>query len=299
MIQDKFSKPAQKMTNLIESYIKAYGNISANIIVDWPHNGMEFPEELKRDGLPLGLDLSQITNMDELYDENARELMQAFLAHNNPDFAHYECTASRLVVDQDRRSQRIPTHLRQTLDGNCIPIPGNTDLSDEQIAFRLDLWHAYHHKIQNHIRQAQQRQGHAPYKIGMHTFTKSFNGGERTVELGTYKAQETDFTDIFENILAEKARANGFNFEKDKPYDTRENGTSEENWHRNAGRCITEYGAQTINLEIRSDLLLEPENIPLLHSILNDTISEAVQKHRDLKMDAAPSTVMVDQGAHI
>ncbi len=88
---------------------------------------------------------------------------------------------SRLVIDANRRPY-IETSIPPVSDG-CV-IPGNHDLSPEQVRERIrDYFLPYHRMVARHL-GAFRRRGVVPVLIAIHSFTSRLNGEDRPWQIG-------------------------------------------------------------------------------------------------------------------
>ncbi len=84
------------------------------------------------------------------------------------------CHASRLLIDPNRRPW-TPTSIPAEVDGTVVP--GNRDLSPEEVRRRIRrYWLPYHRTVARAIARFRAR-GIVPVLIAVHSFTPRLNGG--------------------------------------------------------------------------------------------------------------------------
>lgn len=91
-------------------------------------------------------------------------------------------TYSRLVIDLNRQPGD-PGSIPEVSDG--IRIPANCDLSDAQVACRIETLHTpYHEAINREIASVWKRDGKPPALFSIHSFTPTMNGQDRIWDIG-------------------------------------------------------------------------------------------------------------------
>ncbi|MEE2787325.1 MAG: N-formylglutamate amidohydrolase [Myxococcota bacterium] len=155
---------------------------------------------------------------------------------------------SRLLLDVNR-----------SLDSNTLIVERcgleevgfNQDLDDAQRAWRIKAFHTqYHDTVSNVIRQRLQR---GPvHLLSIHSFTPTYDGDARTMEVGVLFDKHADLA----ADLARALSAEGFTTALNEPY----SGLGGELMY-SANRHGEAHGIPYLELEIRQDLISTPAEI--------------------------------------
>lgn len=227
------------------------------IVLTGPHNGWRVPDELTKDGAPLGLPVYWFDPQNDNHRHEACDWgMQALfneISAQRPDICLVSAELSRLVVDLNRVPSDI---IYSTSSETNTPLAGNTNLPEGEKERRLQSYYApYHAQVDKTLQGTQEKFAQKPLWIDMHSFTPVWQGNPRAVGVGTLKLEKTAFTDKAEGYLSATF---GALFKPDQPYDMRVSPSRD----ISAGREIAERNnMEYLGLEIRNDLLRTPEQI--------------------------------------
>ncbi len=239
--------------------------INSPIILTWPHNGTYVPEELHdKNGNPLGLpaeffDINSPHRRHEVADWGMDALLKTVLAqekNKGKNIRHIVSNYSRLVADNNRIESVAIT---KSSDDTGKKIPLNQDLSETEKEERLKTYHRpYHQAIDKAVQEAKQKFDYAVV-IDMHSFTRTFQGIDRDVCIGTIKPNATELSNIIERELANSTLGK---FKPNTPYDIeRKAGNLNKYTLRNSGHDIAQRNdIEYIGIEICNDLLTAPES---------------------------------------
>jgi predicted N-formylglutamate amidohydrolase len=168
---------------------------------------------------------------------------------------------SRLVIDPNRHL-RTPTSI--PLASEDVIVPGNHDLSNEQILQREStLFYPYHDAVQAQIKRFLD-QGRVPGIISIHSFTPAFLGFERPWHIGVLWHRDPRFPlPLLERLRQEPDLVVGDN----EPYSARnpEGYTMEYHADRN--------GYPNVLLEIRQDLIAHADGVEHWSKFLASTFN--------------------------
>jgi len=171
---------------------------------------------------------------------------------------------SRLLIDLNRGTDD-PTLVMQLSDGRIIP--GNRALSADEIAKRIELFHApYHETIAAAIADSRAN-GFVPTIISIHSFTPLWKGARRPWEVGVLWDRDHR---VAQPLLGSLAQA-GFVVGDNQPY----SGELEND-------CLYVHG--TMNglphalIEIRQDLVADVQAAELFAQRLRPIITQALME---------------------
>lgn len=169
-------------------------------------------------------------------------------------------TYSRLVIDVNR----LPS------DPSCIPtssdnilIPGNQDLSEDQIQCRVEGLHIpYHAAINREIATLWRRDDKPPALFSVHSFTPTLNGQDRIWDIGVLWNRDPRLAvPLLENL----GLWDGLRIGDNEPYSGRDLAYTI-NTHGGAG------GLANCAVEIRQDHCATPEDASHWADILADAL---------------------------
>lgn len=159
-------------------------------------------------------------------------------------------TVSRLVIDKNREEDHpglIPRVSDETI------IPANHGLTDEEKERRLEAYfRPYHRAIHSEI-EARLARGQGPVLIALHSFTPAMNGFSRPWHVGLLSNQDRRLT---QKALTWFQEQPDLVVGDNEPY-------SGVLLNATMNRHAEARGLLYLSLEIRQDLLLEPEGISL------------------------------------
>jgi predicted N-formylglutamate amidohydrolase len=202
------------------------------------HAGREIPRRLGRLGVPEPELLRHIA-----WDIGIRgvteRLSTAF------DATAIFQTYSRLVIDCNR-APGVPSSIPEISEHT--PIPGNTNLTEADRAARVaEIFKPYHDRIEA-LLNARTAAGRRTIFIAMHSFTPTFKGENRAMEVGVLYNRDTRLA----GILLELLRAEGdLTVGDNAPYavsDLTDYGVPQHAEHR---------GLAHVEIEIRQDLIAD------------------------------------------
>lgn len=166
---------------------------------------------------------------------------------------HSRC--SRLLCDNNRDINH-PTLILKEADGT--PLKFNHNLSEAQVAERLDQYYHPFHQAVDDLIKSHRPQPHtstntpsSPVLISMHSFTPVWKHNLRTMDIGVlYELESNDTTLLFEEI-----KAQGFFVEKNEPY------SGKQGMMYSAVRHGEANNIPCFEIEINQFLLSTPERI--------------------------------------
>jgi predicted N-formylglutamate amidohydrolase len=156
-------------------------------------------------------------------------------------------TYSRLVIDCNRDPSwpsAIPAISEHT------EIPGNVNLSDEDRAARVsEIFQPFHNRIEQ-LLDARAAAGQRGVLVAMHSFTPTFKGESRAMEVGVLYFRKTKLAEIMLDLL----RAEGdLTVGENAPYALTEDSDYSIPYH------AERRGLEHVEIEIRQDLITSPE----------------------------------------
>ncbi len=163
--------------------------------------------------------------------------------------AHY----SRLFLDYNRPAGEWD-FMRPDLGG--IPVPGNlaADAADRQLRTRI-AWAPLEQAI---IEAAAGRQA----LVSVHSFTPVMGGVRRDVDIGVLWREQSPFVTSVMKTLGAQGAAAGLRIGDNEPYD----------WRQAIGYTLNRHGLEQgrpcLYLEVRNDLLSDPETFELVSRTL-------------------------------
>jgi predicted N-formylglutamate amidohydrolase len=172
--------------------------------------------------------------------------------------AHY----SRLFLDYNRPVEEWD-HMRPDLGG--IPVPGNLDVGDNDRQLRRDIgWAPLEQAIANGVpgRKAL---------VSVHSFTPVMAGVRRDVEIGILWREPSPFVSAILQTIRGRGHAAGLKVGDNEPYD----------WRQAVGYTLNRHGLQQdlpcFYLEVRNDLLTDPDRLEKVSRILEDSLSKVAR----------------------
>ena len=160
---------------------------------------------------------------------------------------------SRLFLDYNRPSEEWD-FMRPDLGG--IPVPGNlaVDAADARLR-KLVAWAPVERAI---IEAAAGRRA----LISVHSFTPVMGGVKRNVDIGVLWREQSPFVSSVLKALMAQATEAGFRIGDNEPYD----------WRQAVGYTLNRHGLQQgrpcLYLEVRNDLLVDPETFERVSRLL-------------------------------
>lgn len=238
--------------------INPHGDASVVLICD--HASNRIPRSMQQ----LGVN-DEVLQQHVAYDigsaavaRQLSKLMNAVLLRSN---------YSRLIIDCNRFPDD-PSSIPTVSDG--IAIPGNHQLSDEQVAQRAEeIFDPYHEQISAVI-DTKQNAGIIPVMISVHSFTPFFAGHERPWHIGVLWGEDGR---IAQPLLHRLRRYPHLCIGDNEPYNAREP----------VGYSMVAHGEEPglphVLLEIRQDLITDREGVDhwasFIHGELKEILSDA------------------------
>lgn len=159
-------------------------------------------------------------------------------------------TVSRLLIDFNRRAE-CQDLIRRELDPGKT-IPGNKDLSEEEVNRRLSsYWKPFHKAVEESICSHMEEKLN-PFLISVHSFTPVLNGEKRDLDMGLlfYPPFSTSYSRSVS--IKEALEKKGYTVELNKPY-------SVENPHPYPIHHYAEkYNLSYLAVEINNSLIKTP-----------------------------------------
>ncbi|WP_201410720.1 N-formylglutamate amidohydrolase [Mesorhizobium sp. J8] len=160
---------------------------------------------------------------------------------------------SRLFLDYNRPAEEWD-FMRPDLGG--IPVPGNlaVDAADARLR-KLVAWAPVERAI---IETAAGRRA----LISVHSFTPVMGGVKRNVDIGVLWREQSPFVNSALKTLRAQGTEAGFRIGDNEPYD----------WRQAVGYTLKRHGLQQgrpcLYLEVRNDLLTDPETLERISRVL-------------------------------
>ncbi len=176
---------------------------------------------------------------------------------------------SRLVIDPNR-SKNDPTSIMQIYDGTIIP--GNCNLSQNEIKFRREkFYNPYHRAISDFI-QSKRKKNLITYLVSIHSFTPQINQQPfRPWHVGVLWDQDTRMSDI---IINELIKHKEICIGKNKPYSGNLKGDT-----------LSQHGTLTnlphVLIEIRNDLISDTPGQKRWAHILGQSLDKCIKKIKE------------------
>jgi len=164
---------------------------------------------------------------------------------------------SRLFLDYNRPADEWD-FMRPDLGG--IPVPGNlaVDAADARLR-KLVAWAP----VERAIIEAAGRRA----LISVHSFTPVMGGVRRNVDIGVLWREQSPFVTTMLKTLRTQGADAGFRIGDNEPYD----------WRQAVGYTLNRHGLQQgrtcLYLEVRNDLLADPETFERISRLLENAFS--------------------------
>lgn len=169
---------------------------------------------------------------------------------------------SRLFLDFNRPADEWDA-LRPDLGG--IPVPANLAADADERTLREAIARA---PLDQMIKTCAAGR-HA--LVSVHSFTPVMNGRHREVDIGVLWCEPSPFIEAIFERLRPAAEAAGFRLGDNEPYE----------WRRENGYTLDRHGLDrgiaSVYLEIRNDLLSDPQAAETICSLLARTLSEVAE----------------------
>lgn len=219
---------------------------SSPLIFTGPHNGKAVPQSLT---CSLGMGKSWFQTAHEASDLFMKELFEDM----RPDFTEatfLEAEYSRLVCDLNRQPDYAV--MRQSSENKNLLIPENQPecCCRAETQRRLKALHEPYHDTKNQIIETVRQDHGGAIVLDMHSFSPTWKGKQRAVEIGTIRCEKTPLSYALEEFWRNQSY---YLFISGEPYRVASRPT-------NIAPLITESAdLQYVGIEIRSDLIDRPE----------------------------------------
>lgn len=163
---------------------------------------------------------------------------------------------SRLLVDPNRPLDS-QTLFRKEADGR--PVHLNAAIDETERARRLDdFYHPYHSAVSTMVGKSR-----AEIVFGIHTFTASYEGNPRSLEIGVLFDSDNELGDA----LVAHLRHAGFGAAPNEPYSGKDGLAYSPVLH------AQEFGRHALEIEARQDLIVDPPFAARLAEALEDFLA--------------------------
>lgn len=188
----------------------------------------------------------------------------------------FAATLSRLVYDCNRPPEAADAFPAVS---EIYEIPGNADLSDEDIQWRVDhVYKPFQAGLSAAVAKQVDRTGTA-FIVTIHSFTPVYNGNRREVEIGILHDSDSRFADLILERVTDKT---DLIVKRNEPYDATDGVTY----------TLREHGVknnlQNVMIEIRNDLISDATGVEKIADTLHRLIDEALaQSNKDRSSEAS------------
>jgi predicted N-formylglutamate amidohydrolase len=167
---------------------------------------------------------------------------------------------SRLAIDTNRAFD-APDLIPETAEGR--PVPGNAGLSSAERAWRIGAFHAPFHDAIDGMLTAR------PFAavVSVHSFTPVYFGVARPWDLGLLHDDDSRLADA---MLARLATEPGLTLGRNQPY------SPADGVYYTLARHGTSRGRAAVMIEIRNDLIRDPDSVARWAGMLGSALSDAL-----------------------
>lgn len=237
--------------NIVSTY---KGNLSSPIVFICEHASNHIPAKFHNLGLS-----DDFLKTHVAWDIGACQLSQVLAKAFDAPLVM--SNISRLVYDCNRSSSMqdaIPTDTEQG------PIPGNQNLSENEITQRIET---YYHPFEKALAKVIKTHLSTPVIINVHSFTTYYYGKKREVDIGILHDSDSRMADA---ILQVAKQYPSINIQRNNPY-----GPEDGVMHTLQRHAIANQ-LHNFMLEVRNDLLLKKDDIKKVSQTLIKMIEEAL-----------------------
>lgn len=232
------------------------GSVDAPVFLTCEHASERFPEPWKLDGHD-----ARLVGTHWAFDPGAREIVHELAAVL--DAPAVLARFSRLVIDPNR-DLASPTLFRS--DADSFPIHLNLGITDADRAARIErCYEPYHRAIDRALPQCS-----APLVFPIHTFTDSYEGQRREMEIGVLFDHEEALADE----LGARLASAGFLVAMNAPWSGKDGLMYSGDHHARV------YGRRALEIEARQDLSVTPAFRARLVPVLADFLREVAAQLR-------------------
>lgn len=165
---------------------------------------------------------------------------------------------SRLVYDCNRPPE-APSAMPEVSE--IYSVPGNQNLSEEERGARIE---AYYRPFETTVAKVLSRRHFPPVLVTIHSFTPTFRGQTRDVEIGILHDDDARLADA---ILS---AASGYDIRRNEPYGPIDGVTHTLKHHALPAKLLN------VMIEIRNDLIATPESCTSMAHTLTDWIEQGL-----------------------
>lgn len=248
-----------------------------------PHNGKAVPETLP---CALGMDEDWFQNAHEASDLHVDSLFEG-LQKRFTEATFLAANYSRLVCDLNAAPDYAVS--RHSPENPSLKIPHNQPeccCMQERLRRLTAIYTPYHDTKRDMIEKIRRRHG-GVIALDIHSFSPTWQGKPRAVEIGTIRCEKTPLSYALEEFWRNQSY---YRFISGEPYRVAQRPS-------NIAPIISESSdLQYIGIEIRSDLIDRPEKRKKMVEFLGLCVDH-LQKHVDLKKIMAKRSDVVQEKA--
>lgn len=239
------------------------------LVFTGPHNGKLTPEALSDS---LGMDESWFKGAHEATDLHMQELFDQ-MEDRFPEANFLAGNYSRLVCDLNRQPDYSVTRKSSEHDHMLIPENQPECCCQQEQLRRIKALHDPYHDTKHQLVSKIRKTHGGIIMLDMHSFTPTWKGENREVEIGTIRAEKTPLSRALEAHLKEQDE---FRFISGEPYRVADRKESAANMVKNRNDL------QYLGIEIRSDLIDTPEKRDKMCDFLQKCVQH-LEAHPDLQ----------------
>lgn len=279
--QQNFNMHAQKINLLTENDPAPYAIHKGNspVLFTGPHNGHAVPK-----ALPACMDTEKewFNKAHEAVDLHVAELFEVLQSKMN-DASFLAGNYSRLVYDLNAKPDFAIRTCSCENDKRIIPanLPENCTLDDRQRRMS-EIYTPYHDAKHDLINEIRNNHNNEILVLDLHSFTPTWQGQLRNVEIGTIRSEKTDLSIAFEDYLRAQ---NEYKFVSGEPYRVADRPS-------NAAPDISEKNnLQYLGIEIRYDLIDSHEKRVKMAGFIKDSVEHLLnhpQRKQILQQHTSP-----------
>ena len=235
------------------AYQALAGRVDAVVFLTCEHASEHFEPPWALSGLD-----ARLAGTHWAYDAGAEQLTRELAAAL--DAPAVLAKFSRLIIDPNRELT-APTLFRATADH--LPVHLNLEVTAADRAARIArFWQPYHRAIDQGLTQCS-----APLVFPVHTFTQSYQGNHRPMQLGVLFSQE----EALAAVLTKQLRSAGFEVAMNEPWSGKDGLMYCGERHANA------HNRKALELEARQDCATDPSFRARLVPVLTKFLREHAQ----------------------
>ena len=231
------------------------GGPAAPFLFVCEHASRHIPEEFGN----LGLD-DTVASSHIAWDPGALDVTEKLSASFN---ATAVCgTVSRLIYDLNRSPGAADA---MPAKSEIFEVPGNQNLSPDHRSQRVETYYRpFHQALEDQLKA----QDSMPALVTIHSFTPTYAGQERAVEIGILHDEDTRFADA---MLSIASAYTSMNIMRNEPYGPEHGVTHTLKEHG------LENGILNVMIEVRNDLLETHSQCTKVAALLTAWLSEALE----------------------